>query len=109
MKLALMTVSPQAIAARASGMKFKAIATPDRATFDQWVAKAKQSSNTMDSMAAFDKLAAPSEYNKVEYFSDVKPDLFKDVVNKFMSHGKAWICPSLKASTQRTKGWKAWT
>jgi cytochrome o ubiquinol oxidase subunit 2 len=26
-----------------SGMKFKAIATPDRAAFDQWVAKAKQS------------------------------------------------------------------
>ena len=70
-------------------MKFKAIATPDRATFDQWVAKAKQSANTMDSMETFDKLAAPSEYNKVEYFSNVKPDLFKDVVNKFMSHGKS--------------------
>lgn len=72
-----------------SGMKFKAIATPDRATFDQWVAKAKQSANAMDSMETFDKLAAPSEYNKVEYFSNVKPDLFKDVVNKFMSHGKS--------------------
>ena len=70
-----------------SGMKFKAIATPDRATFDQWVAKAKQSPNSMDSMAAFEKVAVPSEYNKVEYFSNVKPDLFKDVVNKFMSHG----------------------
>ena len=69
-----------------SGMKFKAIATPDRATFDQWVAKAKQSPNSMDSMAAFEKVAVPSEYNKVEYFSNVKPDLFKDVVNKFMSH-----------------------
>ena len=69
-----------------SGMKFKAIATPDRATFDQWVEKAKQSPNSMDSMAAFDKVAVPSEYNKVEYFSNVKPDLFKDVVNKFMSH-----------------------
>ncbi|WP_250143169.1 COX aromatic rich motif-containing protein, partial [Escherichia coli] len=54
-----------------SGMKFKAIATPDRATFDQWVAKAKQSTNTMSDMAAFEKVAAPSEYNKVEYFSNV--------------------------------------
>ena len=42
--------------------------------------------SSMDSMAAFEKVAVPSEYNKVEYFSNVKPDLFKDVVNKFMSH-----------------------
>ena len=72
-----------------SGMKFKAIATPDRAAFDQWVAKAKQSPNTMDDMATFEKLAAPSEYNKVEYFSSVKPDLFKAVTSKFMDHGKS--------------------
>lgn len=72
-----------------SGMKFKAIATKDRAEFDQWVAKAKQSPNTMNDMAAFEKVAMPSEYNKVEYFSSVKPDLFKDVINKFMGHGKS--------------------
>ncbi len=82
--------SPPAIAARGfSGMKFKAIATKDRAEFDQWVAKAKQSPNTMNDMAAFEKVAMPSEYNKVEYFSSVKPDLFKDVINKFMGHGKS--------------------
>ena len=68
---------------------FKVIATPDRAAFDQWVAKAKQSPNTMSDMAAFEKLAAPSEYNQVEYFSNVKPDLFADVINKFMAHGKS--------------------
>lgn len=72
-----------------SGMKFKAIATQDKASFDQWVAKVKQSSQTMNDMAAYEKLAAPSQYNKVEYFSSVKPDLFKDVVNKFMAHGKS--------------------
>jgi len=70
-------------------MKFKAIATPDRAAFDQWVAKVKQSQNTMADMDAYEKVAAPSEYNKVEYFSSVKPDLFKDVINKFMGHGKS--------------------
>lgn len=70
-----------------SGMKFKAIATPDRAGFDQWVAKVKQSSGSVNDMAAYEKIAAPSEYNKVEYFSSVKPDLFKDVTNKFMGHG----------------------
>lgn len=25
----------------------------------------------------------------VEYFSNVKPDLFADVINKFMAHGKS--------------------
>lgn len=70
-----------------SGMKFKAIATPDRETFDRWVAKVKQSPSTINDMAAYEKLAAPSENNSVEYFSSVKPDLFKDVIGKFMSHG----------------------
>jgi cytochrome o ubiquinol oxidase subunit II len=63
-----------------SGMKFKAIATPDRAGFDQ-------SQSTMNDMDAYEKLAAPSEYNKVEYFSSVQPDLFKAVINKYMGHG----------------------
>lgn len=72
-----------------SGMKFKAIATPDNATFDAWVAKAKQSPKVMNDMATYEKVAAPSEYNKVEYFSSVKPNLFKDVIGKFMSHGKS--------------------
>lgn len=70
-----------------SGMKFKAIATPDRAGFDQWVAKVKQSSGTINDMAAYEIVAASSEFHKVEYFSSVKPDLFKDVTNKFMGHG----------------------
>lgn len=72
-----------------SGMKFKAIATPDAATFNQWVAQAKQSPKVMNDMDAYNKLAAPSEYNKVEYFSSVKPDLFVNVINKFMGPGKS--------------------
>lgn len=70
-----------------SGMKFAAIATPDKASFEEWVAKAKQSPNVMNDMAAYEQLAAPSENNKVEYFSSVKPGLFIDVINKFMGHG----------------------
>lgn len=71
-----------------SGMKFKAIATPDRASFDQWVDKVKQSPEAINDMAAYEKIAAPSENNKVEYFSSVKPELFRAVVNKFMAHGQ---------------------
>ncbi|WP_147195785.1 cytochrome o ubiquinol oxidase subunit II [Pantoea sp. MBD-2R] len=71
-----------------SGMKFKAIATPDQASFDQWVAKAKESSNTLMTMDDFDKLAAPSENHPVEFFSTANPDLFKQVIGKFkMNHG----------------------
>jgi len=71
-----------------SGMKFKAIATPDDATFDEWVAKVKQSPSTLASMDEFKKVAAPSENNPVEYFSSVKPGLFLDVINQFgMNHG----------------------
>lgn len=72
-----------------SGMKFKAIATPDQASFNQWVANAKASSNQMVTMADFEKLAAPSENNPVEFFSTANPELFKQVIGKFkMSHGK---------------------
>ncbi|ADP11787.1 Cytochrome o ubiquinol oxidase subunit II [Erwinia sp. Ejp617] len=71
-----------------SGMKFKAIATPDEATFDQWVAKAKQSPDTLMTMDDFNKLAAPSENHPVEFFSSVKPELFKDIIGQFqMNHG----------------------
>ncbi|WP_168429160.1 cytochrome o ubiquinol oxidase subunit II [Erwinia amylovora] len=71
-----------------SGMKFKAIATPDEATFDQWVAKAKQSPDTLMTMDDFTKLAAPSENHPVEFFSSVKPELFKDIIGQFqMNHG----------------------
>lgn len=71
-----------------SGMKFKAIATPDEATFEQWVAKAKESTSTLATMDDFNKLAAPSENHPVEFFSSVKPGLFLDVINQFqMNHG----------------------
>ncbi|WP_066566707.1 cytochrome o ubiquinol oxidase subunit II [Snodgrassella sp. CFCC 13594] len=69
-----------------SGMKFTAIATPDDASFEQWVAKVKQSPNSLGNMAAFNKLAAPSEFNKPEYFAQVDPNLFNNVIQKFMNH-----------------------
>ncbi|ANI28305.1 ubiquinol oxidase subunit II [Yersinia entomophaga] len=67
-----------------SGMKFTAIATPTQGDFDQWVAQVKKSPNTLNTTADFDKLAEPSENNPVEYFSSVKPELFKETIGKFM-------------------------
>ncbi|BDH46823.1 ubiquinol oxidase subunit 2 [Salmonella enterica subsp. enterica serovar Choleraesuis] len=92
-----------------SGMKFKAIATPDQATFDQWVAKVKQSPSTIDDMAAYEKLAAPSENNSVQYFSSVKPDLFKDVVGKFMSHGSHMGMPTPEGEHNAHEGMEGMT
>ncbi|MGQ8773012.1 cytochrome o ubiquinol oxidase subunit II [Serratia sp. NA_112.1] len=67
-----------------SGMKFTAIVTPTEGDFDQWVAKVKASSNNLNATSDFNKLAEPSENNPVEYFSSVKPNLFKETIGKFM-------------------------
>lgn len=67
-----------------SGMKFTAIVTPTKGDFEQWVAQVKQSSNTLNTTSDFNKLAEPSENNPVEYFSSVKPNLFKEIIAKFM-------------------------
>ncbi len=69
-----------------SGMKFTAEATTQQG-FEEWVAKAKQSPNALSGMPEFEQLAKPSENNAVEYFSAVKPDLYQDIINKFMSKG----------------------
>ncbi|MBJ7553929.1 ubiquinol oxidase subunit II [Marinomonas spartinae] len=66
-----------------TGMKFKAIATPNEADFDKWVAKVKASGNALTS-ASFAELAKDSENHPVEYFGTVKPGLFNDIVMKFM-------------------------
>jgi len=72
-----------------SGMKFTAIATPDQQGFDAWVQKVKSSPETLNTMDAYEQLAAPSEFHPVEYFSSVKPDLFNSVIGKFMGKGKS--------------------
>lgn len=67
-----------------SGMKFTAVATPTQDDFEQWVQQVKKSSGTLDTIDDFNKLAEPSENNPVEYFSSVKPNLFKNIIDKFM-------------------------
>jgi len=77
-----------------SGMKFKAIATKDDAEFQQWVAKVKAAPHTLTTMDEFEKLASPSENHPVEYFSTANPELFKQIIDKFMmSHGKMDMSP----------------
>jgi len=66
-----------------SGMTFKAIATtPEQ--FNDWIAKAKQSPQKLDN-ASYELLAKPSENTPVSYYSTVTPDLFKQIVSKYMN------------------------
>lgn len=65
-----------------SGMKFNAIVTSQE-DFDKWVEKVKQSPNQLQ-WAGYEQLSQPSENNAVEYFSNVKPDLYLDIINKYM-------------------------
>ncbi|UDG81732.1 Cytochrome bo(3) ubiquinol oxidase subunit 2 [Candidatus Profftia lariciata] len=75
-----------------SGMKFTTIATPDNASFQQWVSKVNnRAHHQIATMAEFEILAKPSEYHPVEYFSNVKPDLFIHIINKFMGNKKKCI------------------
>ncbi|HVS78255.1 MAG TPA: ubiquinol oxidase subunit II [Steroidobacteraceae bacterium] len=62
-----------------SGMTFKAIALPSQQGFDAWLAKVKAAPRKLDA-ASFARLAAPSENNPVEYYSQVQPRLFGDIV-----------------------------
>ena len=43
----------------------------------------KQSSQGLQ-LADYEQLAKPTENNPVTYFSTVKPNLYQDIINKFM-------------------------
>jgi cytochrome o ubiquinol oxidase subunit II len=66
-----------------SGMKFNAYATsPEK--FAQWIDKVKQSPQGLHQLADYERLAKPTENTPVTYFSMVKPDLYQEIINKFM-------------------------
>ena len=59
-----------------------------RAGFDAWVEKVKQSPDTLNTTAAFNELAKPSQKNPVTYYSSVKPMLFQETISKFGHTGR---------------------
>ncbi|AKC32227.1 ubiquinol oxidase subunit II [Candidatus Pantoea carbekii] len=67
-----------------SGMKFKAIATKNKIDFQKWISKVRESAHRLMNMNDFEKLALPSENHPVEYFSIANPDLFKQIIKKFI-------------------------
>jgi cytochrome o ubiquinol oxidase subunit 2 len=68
-----------------TGMKFAVHATSNE-EFEQWVAKAKQSSKTLD-FDSYKVLAKPSENNPVEYFN-AQPGLFRQVLGQYIDYTK---------------------
>ncbi|PSJ44388.1 ubiquinol oxidase subunit II [Zobellella endophytica] len=66
-----------------SGMQFKAIATPDRAGFDDWVAGMKGEPRAL-TPASYRQLAKPSEHHPVEHYGTVSPGLFHHIVMQYM-------------------------
>ncbi len=68
-----------------SDMHFNAISTTD-AKFQDWVANAKKSQVALDA-DDYSKYAAPEEKAPVKYFSSVEPNLFNEIIAKYL--GKA--------------------
>jgi cytochrome o ubiquinol oxidase subunit 2 len=60
--------------------------------FDAWVAKAKESSGTLDK-STYDALVKPSEDVPVKYYSGVEPNLFDSIIAKY-AHNDAMLMPS---------------
>lgn len=70
-----------------SDMKFIAHSV-NNADFQQWVEKVKKSPENLD-LSGFKKLAAPSYKHPVEYFSQVEPNLFKQIIDQFSDMGSS--------------------
>lgn len=68
-----------------SGMKFTVIAAKNHEEFNKWICTVQTSKNSIKSMNAYEEIAKPSTFHPVIYFSSVKPDLFCEVINKFIT------------------------
>lgn len=67
-----------------SGMKFNVIVTPNQHDFDLWLKKIKLSPYKIITMEQYEKLAKPNQYPSIKYFSYVKQNLYKNIIDKFM-------------------------
>ncbi len=65
-----------------SGMHFDTVATSNQG-FRDWITQVKSGSGVLDD-AMFKQLETPSENVQAQYFARVKPDLFGEIIRKFM-------------------------
>ncbi len=78
-----------------SGMKFVVRAGSDQ-DFTRWLNTVKKSSSQNLTKAAYNQLAAPSENNPVTYYSGVDPDLFNQILMKYMMPMPGTVQPNDK-------------
>ncbi|GAB6261722.1 ubiquinol oxidase subunit II [Photobacterium sp. R1] len=80
-----------------SGMKFKALALEDQATFDEWVQKVQASDNQMKTLNDFQTIAKPSENVPVSYYSHVPSDMLLTILNQFEGSLTCTITPEFSS------------
>ncbi|CAA0095247.1 Cytochrome bo(3) ubiquinol oxidase subunit 2 [Zhongshania aliphaticivorans] len=68
-----------------NGMRFKFLGMSE-ADFDQWTNKVKNEGELL-SRPVYQALAEPSEYNPVQYYSEVAPDLYDAILNRCVEPG----------------------
>lgn len=66
-----------------NGMHFKTHAVSQQ-EFDSWVEQTKSTATEDLSASAFDELEKPSEYVEPKFYRDVEPNLFSNIMMKFM-------------------------
>ena len=62
--------------------------------FNAWVQSARESSSTPLTLAAYNTLAEPSEYNAVARYAPVDDNLYADIVMKYMMASTTTPVPS---------------
>ncbi|GHC33900.1 ubiquinol oxidase subunit II [Aidingimonas halophila] len=65
-----------------SGMTFDAIATSQE-EFEAWVDEVRESDQTIDFPDGYNELAQPTEDHPVEYYSEVSPGMYEDIIRSF--------------------------
>ncbi|WP_458526891.1 ubiquinol oxidase subunit II [Onishia taeanensis] len=55
--------------------------------FEAWVAKVRESSESLTFPEEYYELAAPTEDNEIQYFSEVSPSLYESIIKSFHAGG----------------------
>ncbi|WP_192035052.1 ubiquinol oxidase subunit II [Halomonas sp. YLGW01] len=69
-----------------SGMTFDAH-VGSQEDFEAWVAEVRESSESLTFPEEYYELAAPSEDNEIQYFSEVSPSLYESIIKSFHAGG----------------------
>ncbi|CAL4325424.1 ubiquinol oxidase subunit II [Buchnera aphidicola] len=65
-----------------SNMKFNAVSVLNVQDFENWIKKIKKSSKKLNTIDVFNMISLPNENHFIEYFSDVKKNLFNEILNQ---------------------------